>query len=204
VLTSLHVRSDDFKELEIVGPPTRARHPQAGKPRPGMTWTDRLFPAAASRLLPRRRWQSLIVTPLTLLTWHRRLVANDGPTIAVGRHGSTGSSGIGSQAGAGESPLGYQRIAASSGPWACRVGNHVRPGSGKPAWDPSVPGRHVLAHVPAHARPHDARVRLLHRGDGLAPTLYVIFFIELAAVTCTSPAARPIRLGCGSRSKPDK
>ena len=74
VLTSLHVRSDDFKELEIVV----LRHELAilrrGKPRPRMTWTDRLFLAAASRLLPRRRWPSLIVTPQTLLAWHRRLV----------------------------------------------------------------------------------------------------------------------------------
>ncbi|HWO92554.1 MAG TPA: hypothetical protein VNP53_11375, partial [Methylomirabilota bacterium] len=42
--------------------------------RPTMTWTDRLFLAAASRLLPRARWRSFIVTPATLLAWHRRLV----------------------------------------------------------------------------------------------------------------------------------
>jgi len=46
-----------------------------GKPRPRMTRTDRLLLAAASRLLPRRRWPSLTVTPQTLLAWHRRLVA---------------------------------------------------------------------------------------------------------------------------------
>jgi putative transposase len=40
-----------------------------------MTWTDRLFLAAASRLLPRARWRSFIITPGTLLRWHRRLVA---------------------------------------------------------------------------------------------------------------------------------
>ena len=39
-----------------------------------MTWTDRMLVAAASRLLPRTRWRSFIVTPATLLAWHRRLV----------------------------------------------------------------------------------------------------------------------------------
>ena len=39
-----------------------------------MTWTDRCYLAAASRLLPRARWPSFIITPGTLLRWHRRLV----------------------------------------------------------------------------------------------------------------------------------
>jgi hypothetical protein len=40
-----------------------------------MTWTDRLVLAAASRLLPRAHWRSFLITPATLLRWHRRLVA---------------------------------------------------------------------------------------------------------------------------------
>jgi putative transposase len=43
--------------------------------RPATTAVDRLLLAIASRLLPRTRWQSFIVTPATLLRWHRRLVA---------------------------------------------------------------------------------------------------------------------------------
>jgi len=74
-LATLRVRSDGFKELEIVV----LRHELAilrrGRLRPRMTWTDRVLLAAASRLLPRSRWPSLIVTPQTLLAWHRRLVA---------------------------------------------------------------------------------------------------------------------------------
>jgi transposase InsO family protein len=73
-LATLRVRSDDFKELEIVV----LRHELAilrrGSRQPRETWTDRLLLAAASRLLPRRRWPSFIVTPKTLLAWHRRLV----------------------------------------------------------------------------------------------------------------------------------
>ena len=40
-----------------------------------MTTVDRLFLAAASRLLPRARWRSFVITPTALLRWHRHLVA---------------------------------------------------------------------------------------------------------------------------------
>jgi hypothetical protein len=40
-----------------------------------LTTTDRVFLTAASRLLPRSRWQSFLVTPTTLLRWHRQMVA---------------------------------------------------------------------------------------------------------------------------------
>jgi putative transposase len=43
--------------------------------RPVMTTVDRLFLTAASRLLSKARWRSFIITPATLLRWHRRLVA---------------------------------------------------------------------------------------------------------------------------------
>ena len=37
---------------------------------------DRLWLAALSRLIPRRRWAEVFaVTPATLLAWHRRLIA---------------------------------------------------------------------------------------------------------------------------------
>lgn len=74
-LVLLRPRSRDFKELEIVV----LRHELAvlrrQTRRPRLTTTDRVFLAAASRLLPRSRWQSFLVTPTALLRWHRRLVA---------------------------------------------------------------------------------------------------------------------------------
>ena len=36
--------------------------------------TDRLVLATLARLLPRRRWWAFLVTPATLLRWHRELV----------------------------------------------------------------------------------------------------------------------------------
>jgi putative transposase len=74
-LVTLRVRSDEWKELEIVV----LRHELAilrrQTRRPPITAVDRLFLAAASRLLARASWRFFIVTPATLLRWHRRLVA---------------------------------------------------------------------------------------------------------------------------------
>jgi putative transposase len=72
---ALRARSSEFKDLEIVV----LRHELAilrrTTRRPPTTAVDRMFLAAASRLLPRARWRSFIVTPATLLRWHRCLVA---------------------------------------------------------------------------------------------------------------------------------
>jgi hypothetical protein len=73
-LAALRGRSNDCKELEIVVLRHELTILRRRTRRPLMTWTDRLFLAAASRLLPRARW-FFIVTPATLLAWHRRLVA---------------------------------------------------------------------------------------------------------------------------------
>src|SRR4029450_8199538 len=42
--------------------------------RPELKDRDRVFLAAASRALSRDRWASFLVTPQTLLRWHRELV----------------------------------------------------------------------------------------------------------------------------------
>jgi hypothetical protein len=43
--------------------------------RPRYTPQDRLVLAILARLLPRKRWPAFLVTPATLLRWHRELVA---------------------------------------------------------------------------------------------------------------------------------
>jgi putative transposase len=45
---------------------------KAGRPR--LRRKDRIFLAAAARILPKDRWSCFIVTPQTLLRWHRELV----------------------------------------------------------------------------------------------------------------------------------
>src|SRR2546422_3100363 len=44
------------------------------RPRPSLRAADRAFRAALTRMLPHRRRRGLIVTPETLLRWHRELV----------------------------------------------------------------------------------------------------------------------------------
>lgn len=74
-LVVLRFHSRRYKELEIVV----LRHElgvlrrQVNRPRLGDV--DRVFLAAASRILPRPGWSIFLVKPATLLVWHRRLVA---------------------------------------------------------------------------------------------------------------------------------
>jgi putative transposase len=71
----LLARSDRSKELEIL----LLRHElsilrrEVGRPR--LAERDRLVLAALSRVMPRRSWQAFLVTPETLLRWHRRIIA---------------------------------------------------------------------------------------------------------------------------------
>jgi putative transposase len=72
VLTRRHVSKD--AELLVLRHESAVLRHQISQVRyqPG----DRLWLAALSRLVPRRRWGEVFaVTPATLLAWHRRLVA---------------------------------------------------------------------------------------------------------------------------------
>ena len=75
-LVALLFRSTEFKELEIVVLRHEVAVLRRHVRRLAFRSADRLFLTAASRLLPRGRWSSFLVTPATLLRWHRSLVAN--------------------------------------------------------------------------------------------------------------------------------
>jgi putative transposase len=68
-------RGERSKELEILVLRHELSILQRQVKRPQFTPHDRMFLAALSRVLPRRSWHRFIVTPETLLRWHRQLVA---------------------------------------------------------------------------------------------------------------------------------
>src|ERR1035437_6191729 len=71
----LRFSSPRSKDLEIVVLRHELSILRRQVARPELCDADRVFLAAASRVLPRRHWSDFLVTPETLLRWHRRLVA---------------------------------------------------------------------------------------------------------------------------------
>jgi putative transposase len=71
----LLARSDDAKEIELLALRHEVAMLRRHVKRQSFEPADRALLAALSRLLPRGRWGVFGVTPATLLSWHRRLVA---------------------------------------------------------------------------------------------------------------------------------
>jgi putative transposase len=78
-------RSTDAKEAEILVLRHQLAILRRQHPRPRLQPTDRALLAALSRLLPRPRWSIYMVTPETLLRWHRRMVRRRWTYPAQGR-----------------------------------------------------------------------------------------------------------------------
>jgi putative transposase len=83
----------DAKDVEIVVLRHQLMVLRRQVARPRYTPRDRLVLAMLARLLPRQRWAIFLVTPSTLLRWHRELVAHRWTY----RHTGRGRQGLDSQ-----------------------------------------------------------------------------------------------------------
>jgi putative transposase len=63
----------DAVEIAVLRHQLAVLHRQV--PRARYTSMDRMLLASLAKLLPRERWAAFLVTPSTLLRWHRQLVA---------------------------------------------------------------------------------------------------------------------------------
>jgi putative transposase len=72
---SLLARSDAAKDVEILVLRHEVAVLRRGNPHPTLSWVDRAFLSALSRLLPTGLHRLRLVSPRTLLRWHARLVA---------------------------------------------------------------------------------------------------------------------------------
>ena len=67
-------RGDFEREVELLVLRHQLKVLSRGARRPPFRRQDRMLLAAASRILPHSRWRAFVVTPRTLLRWHRELV----------------------------------------------------------------------------------------------------------------------------------
>ena len=70
----IHSMDAVAKDAEILMPRQQLAVLRRQVARPRLGWSDRALVAALARIVPRERWGAFLVTPTTILPWHRALV----------------------------------------------------------------------------------------------------------------------------------
>jgi putative transposase len=143
--------------------------------RPRFTPGDRLVLATLSRVLPRKRWAVFLITPATLLRWHRQLIARRWTYPHTGKRHTLPETTVELVLRlAGENPRwGYQRIVGE----ARKVGVRVSASSVR-----SILRRHGLGPAPTRSTKGPSWVEFLKAQA--AGTLAIDFFsIDTVALT---------------------
>ena len=78
---------DNDVEIAVLRHQLAVLHRQVARPR--YAPTDRLILATLARLLPRQRWSAFLVTPATLLRWHRELVRRRWTLVSSASRGAS-------------------------------------------------------------------------------------------------------------------
>ncbi len=163
-LLGLLVRRDTAKDLEILVLRHQLIVLRRQVPRPKLEPADRALLAAVSRVLPRARWSCFLVTPQTLLRWHRRLIAGcvDLPAswtraVAAGRQRAATDRSPRH----GEPPLGLPAHQGRAAPTRRAGPGHRDPLDAAPPWARPCAAAldHHLAGVPAPAGRRARRLR---------------------------------------------
>jgi len=117
----LRARSDTAKEIEILVLRHQLAVLRRRTRRPRLSWADRALTAALTRLLPTSRRLGPLVTPTTILRWHRQLVTRRWTTTPArpGDPPSPRSPGPGPAPGRGEpAPGDIDASTARQSAWA--------------------------------------------------------------------------------------
>jgi putative transposase len=121
----LRTRSDAANEIEILILRHQLAVPQRRRPRPRISWTDRAVIAALARLLPACRRRGLLVTPATILRWHRHLLRRrwTTPHTRPGRPAiPTGVRALGRRLATENPTWGYRRVHGELAGLGYRIG----------------------------------------------------------------------------------